>query len=575
MEVRCMIRETEPTALRQAEVGEVSPRGGEVLVKERATRIAATSGRVSVVLIVYNDAEHVRSAVCSALAQGEAVAEVIVVDDASTDGTLDALLAFAADDRVRVLSREHNSGGCGAPRNDGMAAARSEYVMFLDSDDEFPPGAVDALLAAADAGDADVVAGQCLRRELPDGRTTGWQPQLFDRSAGAELPGQVVDGIGQHPELLWDTLSVNKLYRREFLAEHGIGFPGGAFHYEDCVFTARLYAADPRLAIVDIPVYVWHVRRQASVLSISLRRAALSNWEHRMASHRQAVKILQTAGHPELAAAAQAKFLDYDLAMYTRELPLRTKEYQADWWRLTSDYLRTFDAVGYAMARVPAQWLGRVLEALPEPAEMSRLVELAARPPRLVPPYSADGATPVFGPGSASVPLEGLSELAPRELPIAIDGWMTTGRTTRLALRVHDLYGRLAALGPQTIRVVFRERSGARADYVTEAALVPEEEGWTAAVLLPTGALNGPADLMTWGITAEVRCHGSEVVPGEVRAAGAEQACRRIVVRLGRPLFVQVHVTPGSALMLRMVNGPRGLGRIVGARARRLTKRFR
>jgi glycosyltransferase involved in cell wall biosynthesis len=548
--------------------------GDEVLARDRTTRACVTSGRVSVVVIVYNDAEHVPSAVRSALAQGEAVAEVIVVDDASTDGTLDALSAFADDERVRVLSREHNSGGCGAPRNDGMATACSEYVMFLDSDDELPPGAVDALLAAADAHAADVVVGQCLRRELPEDRTTKWQPQLFDRSAGAELPGQVIDGIGKQPELLWDTLSVNKLYCRKFLAGHDIRFPGGAFPYEDFVFTAWLYAAEPRLAIVHDPVYVWHVRRQAPRLSISLRRATISNWKHRVAAHRQAVEVLRSAGHWELAAAAQGKFLDYDLAMYTRELPLRTKEYQEEWWRVTGEYLRTFDSAGYATARVPSRWLGRVLEALPEPAETGRLVELAARPPRLTPPYSAEGDTPVFGPGSASVPLEGLGELAPHELPIAIDGRITTGRVARLALRVHNLYGRLAALGPQSVCVVLRERSGARADHVIEAPLVPDEGGWIAEVQVPTGGLTGSADLMAWGIAAEVRCAGNEVVPAEIRAAGAEQARRRIVVRLGHPLFVQVHVAPGSALRLRVVDGARGLVRIIGARARRLMRRF-
>lgn len=549
-------------------------RGAEVPVRNRSGRACTTTGHVSVVVIVYNDAEHVSDAVRSALAQGETVAEVIVVDDASVDGTRDALLVFADDDRVRVLSRERNSGGCGTPRNDGMATARSEYVMFLDSDDTFLPGAVDALLAAADAHDADVVAGQCLRRELPDGGTTGWQPQLFDRSAGAELPGQVLEGIGQQPGLLWDTLSVNKLYRRDFLAEHNVRFPSGAFHYEDFVFTARLYAAQPRLAIVDTPVYVWHVRRQAPSLSISLRRAVISNWEHRVAAHRQAVEVLRTAGHPDLVAAAQGKFLDYDVAMYTRELPLRTREYQENWWSVTGGYLRTFGAAGYAAARVPSQWLGRVLEALPEPAEIGRLVELAARPPRLAPPYSTDGATPVFGPGPASVPLEGLDQLAPRELPIAIDGQVTTGRDTRLTLRVHDLYGRLAALAPQTVRVVFRERSGTRADRITEVPLVPGEEGWAAEARLRTSELTGPADLMAWGITAEVRCAGGEAVQAEVRASGAEQAWRRTVLRLGRPLFVQAHVTPGSALRLRVADSARGLGRIAGGRARRLIRRF-
>ncbi|MEU6392357.1 glycosyltransferase family 2 protein [Streptomyces sp. NPDC046939] len=532
-------------------------------------------GRVSVVVIVHNDAGCVAHAVRSALAQGESVAEVVVVDDASADTTPDTLRVLAADSRVRVVTREHNSGGCGTPRNDGLAAARAEYVMFLDSDDALAPGAVDALLVAAAAHRADVVAGRCLRRELPDGRTTVWQPQLFDRSAGADLPGRVVEGIGQRPELLWDTLAVNKLYRRDFLTRRRIRFPEGAFPYEDFVFTARLYAAEPRLAVVERLVYIWYVRRQAADLSVSLRRATIANWQERIAAHRQAVEVLRSAGHRGLAATAQGKFLDHDVPMYARELPLRTRAYQHEWWRLTADYLGTFDAVGYAAARVPHRWLSRVIEALDEPADLGRLVELAARPPRLAPPYSEAGSAPAFGTGAAAVPLAGLDQLAAHELPIAVDGRLTLGRVARLALRVHDLYGRLAALEPRTVRVVLLERSGALPEYAVEATLVPEEGGWRAEAPLRMTELTAAKELTAWSLSAEVRCAGGEVVPAGVRAPAAGQARRRVVVRLGRPLFVQVHVAPGSALVLRVVDSARGLGRLAEGRVRRLRRRLR
>ncbi|WP_394437576.1 glycosyltransferase family 2 protein [Streptomyces sp. SGAir0957] len=532
-------------------------------------------GRISVVVIVHNDAVCVAHAVRSALAQGQSVAEVVVVDDASVDGTPATLRALAEDTRVRLVTRKRNSGGCGSPRNDGLTVARAEYVMFLDSDDALAPGAVDALLVAANVHRADVVAGRCLRRELPDGRATVWQPQLFDRSAGAELPGRVFKGIGKQPELLWDTLSVNKLYRRAFLTRHRIRFPEGAFPYEDFVFTARLYAAEPRLAVVERLVYIWYVRRHAADLSVSLRRAAIANWEQRIAAHQLAVEVLRDAGHRGLAAAAQGKFLDHDVPMYARELPLRTRAYQDAWWRLTADYLGTFDAVGYAAARVPHRWLGRALEALAEPAELGRLVELAARPPRLVPPYSRAGSVPVFGAGAAAVPLAGLDQLAPHELPIAVDGQVAVGRVARLALRVHDLYGRLGALDPTSVRVVLLERAGARPEYAVEAPLVPDEGGWTAEAPLRMTELTGPKEVMAWSLSAEVRCAGGEVVPAGVRAAAAGQARRRMVVRLGRPLFVQVHVAPGSALVLRVVDSARGLGRLAEGRVRRLRRRLR
>lgn len=76
--------------------------------------------QVCVVVIGYNDADHVTDAVRSALAQGPAVLEVLAVDDRSTDGSADLLDRLAADEpRVKVIRRSANSGGCGSPATTG------------------------------------------------------------------------------------------------------------------------------------------------------------------------------------------------------------------------------------------------------------------------------------------------------------------------------------------------------------------------------------------------------------------------------------------------------------------------
>ncbi|WNI15478.1 glycosyltransferase family 2 protein [Actinacidiphila sp. ITFR-21] len=525
--------------------------------------------RVSVVVITYNDAEHVTTAVESALAQGDAIGEVIVVDDCSTDGTAEVLAPLlAANARLRLVPRATNSRGCGTPRNDGIGAAAFPYLLFLDSDDVLPPGAVDALLPPAERYRADVVAGQAIRRELPGGRETVWAPQLYDRAAGATLPGTILQGIAEHPELLWDTLSVNKLYRTSFLRDRRLTFPDGAFHYEDFVFTARLYAARPRIVFTDAPVYVWNVRRQAATLSISLRRADIGNWRHRVAAHRGVVDTLRDAGAYGLAEAAQAKFLDYDLPMYIRELPQRPAAYVTEWWRSARDYVGGFDREGVALATVPARWTVRALTAPgandPEPgaAGIGRLVELAARPPRLIPPY---GTTP---------PPE-LAELGPAELPVTVDARVHTGTHTRLDLRVHELYGRLGALHPVALRVELTERGTPKAAIAVEAPLVREGGGWTGALRLNTADLARSGRLAIWHISAEIRYAGTDQrTPVEVRAADGQEVRRGAVVRpTGQVLLVQAHITAGRALILRVADGVQGARRVAGGRLRRMLGR--
>ncbi|MCP3103073.1 glycosyltransferase family 2 protein [Myxococcus sp. K15C18031901] len=89
----------------------------------------------SVVIPTYNRARLLERTLASVFAQEEKDYEVLVVDDGSTDDTLEMLARMG--DRVRVL-RQRNAGP-GAARNLGIEAARGEYVVFLDSDDLWFP----------------------------------------------------------------------------------------------------------------------------------------------------------------------------------------------------------------------------------------------------------------------------------------------------------------------------------------------------------------------------------------------------------------------------------------------------
>jgi glycosyltransferase involved in cell wall biosynthesis len=104
-----------------------------------------TSPLLSVVIPTWNRARLVREAVESALAQGRGV-EVVVVDDGSTDGTADELGARFGS-RIKLL-RLPRRGGVGAARNAGVRQARGELLAFLDSDDLWLPGKLDAELRA-------------------------------------------------------------------------------------------------------------------------------------------------------------------------------------------------------------------------------------------------------------------------------------------------------------------------------------------------------------------------------------------------------------------------------------------
>ncbi|MDQ0748855.1 glycosyltransferase involved in cell wall biosynthesis [Streptomyces africanus] len=524
--------------------------------------------QVAVVVIGYDDAAHVTDAVRSALAQGPAVREVVAVDDCSADGSAELLGRLAASEpRLKVIRRRANSGGCGTPRNTGLDAVTSPYVMFLDSDDVLPPGAVDALLDAATGAHAEVASGLCVRRELPSGREVPWQARLYTLHA-------VVPHPAQRPLLVHDTLCVNKLYRTGFLREHGIRFPEGRFPYEDVVFTARVLAAAPRIALVPDRVYVWHVRRSAERLSISLDRAGVGNWRARTEACRQAYEALLGAGQKELARVARAKFLDHDLRMYVRELGLRDVAYRRTWWELTRAHLAEYDADDWARnPAAPGRLLGRVVLASPEPRDLARLRELAARPARLYPPYAraADG-TPVWSADLPQVSLEPLLTRPVHVLPLAVDAELRPrARGARLRLRLHELYGRVARAGPEAVEVEWRHRDDGGEAVRCTTALVPSAGAWSAETTVDLAALAAPG-VGTWDLRLRIRFRDGvsrEVTAHALTGAGL---LRRSAVPSARHgvVLVQPYATHSAALALRVAPGVRGVLSVVRGRLRRL-----
>ena len=100
---------------------------------------------LSVIIPTWNRAHVVCEAVESALGQRDAGVEVVVVDDGSTDNTA-ALLARRFGSRIKLLRRRRR-GGTASARNLGVRAATGEFIAFLDSDDLWLPGKLDAELA--------------------------------------------------------------------------------------------------------------------------------------------------------------------------------------------------------------------------------------------------------------------------------------------------------------------------------------------------------------------------------------------------------------------------------------------
>ena len=145
----------------------------------------------SVVIPVFNRRELVERAIKSVRnqTQGQEV-EIVVVDDASTDGSFEALQGMVSKYRL-ILKKQDKNRGIGPTRNSGIAAARGEWILPLDSDDELAPEALGWLTDLITSLPNDINRVRCMV-SWDDGRLTP-EPALKEEIWGYEDYVRAID----------------------------------------------------------------------------------------------------------------------------------------------------------------------------------------------------------------------------------------------------------------------------------------------------------------------------------------------------------------------------------------------
>ena len=125
----------------------------------------------------YNSGKHLKTAVDSVLSQTFKDWELIVVDDGSTDNSLEILNDYNG--RLKVL-RQANQGA-GTARNLGINQATGEYLAFLDSDDLWFPWALETIALVLNKSHAEIIAGEVIRfreNDVPEQKKHESQPRF-------------------------------------------------------------------------------------------------------------------------------------------------------------------------------------------------------------------------------------------------------------------------------------------------------------------------------------------------------------------------------------------------------------
>lgn len=268
--------------------------------------------KISIVVPVYNVAEVMRRCVESVLPQMSDGAELILVDDGSTDGSAHICDEYAQTPGVTVIHKPN--GGLSSARNAGIDAAKGDYLLFLDGDDYLRPGSIRLLAELARrSGIFDFI--QFSYDEVTD---------YSDRRAAGPVSG------------LSEVTDRRRMFERKF-ALGGIGasactkliardvfdtlrFKEGIIH-EDEEFTGRMINRANRAIYISNPLYMY-VQRSGSIITsrFSPRRLDI------IPVLEGQIEILRDNGYDDLALLVRNKLFTALTLMYVDARRAKMKE---------------------------------------------------------------------------------------------------------------------------------------------------------------------------------------------------------------------------------------------------------
>ena len=211
----------------------------------------------SVLMPAYNVSGIIERAIRSAAAQTLPPLEILVIDDCSTDNTVEVVKALARDiPSLRVLSTPAN-GGPSAARNVGLCAAKGDWIGLLDADDAWKPGRLEHLSEVARETSADFVADNLVM----------WDPvaDAQFKPAYFELPEPqrqitLVDMFSADDNFDFSKASftlMKPIFRRQFLAEHKLEYNESMKIGEDFTFYVESLFNGAKLILINEAYYIY------------------------------------------------------------------------------------------------------------------------------------------------------------------------------------------------------------------------------------------------------------------------------------------------------------------------------
>ena len=218
--------------------------------------------RVSVIIPVYNTEKFIEKCLDSVCNQTLSDIEIICINDASTDNSLEILKHYASqDNRIQIINFEENKGAAVA-RNTGIDAATGEYIGFVDSDDFVDLDFYEKLYDKAAVENADVAKGNIV--------------QILENGAVKSIYDyDINDEIKINKAYFYHSFT-SAIYKKKVIDLFGIKFPDKIFHFEDPYFSIVVAIHCNKILIEDRVNY-YYLKNSTSETSRLINAETIDN----------------------------------------------------------------------------------------------------------------------------------------------------------------------------------------------------------------------------------------------------------------------------------------------------------
>lgn len=210
--------------------------------------------KISIIIPVYNGEKHIELCMNKVLKQLNKNIEVLVINDGSTDSTLEIIKKYSNYDNIKIYNKKNT--GVSDTRNFGIRKATGDYIMFLDSDDFYVEDAIEKILnfISQNKNLEVVVFGYKVLGSTNRKTDSNTLKGLTKKINGVNLLEKLCDTTNNIYGYIWRCL-----YSKNFLEKNKVEFKKNIKISEDYLFLAEVFSKAENCAILKEELYIYNI----------------------------------------------------------------------------------------------------------------------------------------------------------------------------------------------------------------------------------------------------------------------------------------------------------------------------